>query len=190
MSEREARAVMLDAYAARGLSPDAAELQLAQAVGRHEGRYGSGIAGATNNWGAVQCGARPPCPAGCAEHGDTHAGGAAYRACFRAYPTAVAGAADMLRELVRRKNVREAMRAGDAAAMARAMRAAGYFEAPAASYAAALERNRAAIANALGEPIFAGGGGRVSRLVAAVLSVATVGGAVYVVRRRRRWRGN
>lgn len=186
MSDAEARAVLQQAFAARGLPPPSlSELQGVGAIGRFEGRYGSAFGGA-NNWGAVQCVGKPPCdPAKCVEAGDSHADGSKYRACFRKYPTPVDGAADLIRELYRRPGVPEAMRAGDATAVARAMRAARYFEAPESQYAKGIELNAAAIAQSIGEPVAMkrggvavapppkpSGGGALGALAAFVLSLA------------------
>jgi len=164
MTDSEARAVLLEAFAARGIvSPTLAELQGVGAIGRFEGRYGSGFGPGVNNWGAIQCQQRPPCdPAKCIEHIDTHADGSKYGACFRRYPTPAAGAADLIRELYRRPGVPEAMRAGDASAVAHAMRATGYFEAPESNYALGIEKNAESIAASLGEPaVMRRGGGAV-----------------------------
>lgn len=154
MADAEAREVLRRAFALRGMeSPTLAELQATQAIGRFEGNYGSGIAGAYGNWGAVQCGTKAPCPPGCVEHVDHDAQGKAYRGCFRVYPSHEAGAADFLRELYRRAGVPDALKAGDATAIAEAMRATGYFEAKASTYALAIEKNAAHVAKALGEPL-------------------------------------
>ena len=163
MTDSEARAVLLQAFAARGISPSLAELQGVGAIGRFEGRYGSGFGPGVNNWGAIQCQQRPPCdPTKCVEHIDTHADGSTYGACFRRYPTPVDGAADLIRELYRRPGVPEAMRAGDASAVARAMRATGYFEAPESQYALGIEKNAESIAASMGEPaVMRRGGGAV-----------------------------
>jgi hypothetical protein len=159
--DRWARGVLRAAYVARGLpTPTRAELQASQAVARFEGGYGLGwpssVQPPPHNWGAIQCGHTAPCGAGCFEHGDSHADGSSYRGCFRRYPTPVDGAADLLRELYRRPGVPEAMRAGDPAAIARAMRVSGYFEAPASRYADAIDRNAQAVASSLGEPLAVG----------------------------------
>lgn len=156
VSDQDARAVLLGAYALRGESPSLAELQTAQAVARFEGGYGGGWTGSgvgSNNWGAIQCGHRAPCGEGCFEYGDSDAAGVGYRGCFRRYDTPEEGAAALLHQLYRREGVPAAMRAGDATATATRMRATGYFEAPASRYALAIEQNAADIADALGEPL-------------------------------------
>ena len=151
MADREARTFIRGAFELRGLpAPSSAELQGIGAIGRFEGRYGEALGGA-NNWGAVQCGARPPCPPGCAEFTDRDAEGNPYQACFRIYASHAHGAADMLREVYRRPGVPEAMRAGNATLVAERMRAGGYFEAPAELYARLIANNAATIATNLGE---------------------------------------
>ncbi len=166
MPDSEARAVLLEAFELRGITPTLPELQVAQAIARFEGGYGGGWKDAgvgSNNWGAVQCGHTAPCGPGCFEYGDTHADGTGYRGCFRIYETPAKGAADFLRELYRREGVPEAMRAGDATRVAQRMRETGYFEAPAARYALAIENNAKDLAAQLGEPLkVRRGGGLVS----------------------------
>ncbi len=160
MSEAEARAVLRAAFAAEGIgSPVLAELQAVGAVGRFEGNYGAAFGGA-NNWGAIQANHGPPCDGvTCVEVGDTHADGSGYRWCYRKYSSPEAGARDLVRTLYKRSGVPEAARAGDSTAMANAMRASGYFEAPADKYAAGIARNAAAIASGLAEPLMVGPGG-------------------------------
>lgn len=148
-----ARGVLERAY------PEAASLQalqMIQAVGRFEGHYGHADDPAwagSNNWGAIQCLHGPPCGNDCFEHKDTHADGTAYVACFRKYPSAIDGAKGLVHELLRRKAVADVINTGSATAVANAMRATGYFEAPAANYAKNLYRNAQAIATALGEKL-------------------------------------
>jgi hypothetical protein len=140
------------------------ELQIAGAIARGEGYYGRAVyydRGSpirdTNNWGAVQALSRPPCPADAFEATDHHADGTEYQACFRRYATPEEGARDFVRNLAtgRRSSVAPLLRSGDVDAVARAMRVGGYFELAADKYADAIERNAAAIARALGEPIYA-----------------------------------
>ncbi|HUU96630.1 MAG TPA: hypothetical protein VM487_12895 [Phycisphaerae bacterium] len=153
LSDAEARSVLLQAFEARGLPPpQLSELQGVGAIGRLEGGYGSALGG-INNWGMVQCKTRPPCPPGCAETTDKNAAGVAYQGCFRVYDSPLEGATDMLREIYRRPGTPEAMRAGDALAVAATMRAAGYFEASAAYYAKGIASNASHIAKVLGEPL-------------------------------------
>jgi hypothetical protein len=153
LSDAEARKVILQAFELRGLpTPQLSELQGVGAIGRLEGGYGSALGG-INNWGMVQCRHRAPCQPGCAEATDTSAAGVKYQGCFRVYDSPIAGAADMLREIYRRPGTPEAMRAGDATAVAATMRAGGYFEAPAAFYAKGIASNASHIAKRLGEPL-------------------------------------
>lgn len=153
LSHAEARSVLLAAFAANGMAaPTLSELQGVGGIGNLEGLYGSAFGGA-NNWGAIQCGHGPPCHANCVEVGDTHADGSGYQWCYRRYPTPTAGASDLVRELYRRELVPESLRAGDAQATAKHMRATGYFEAPADKYARGIAQRAEQIASALGEPL-------------------------------------
>ncbi len=153
MSDGEARAYIRGAFELRGLpAPTLAELQGIGAIGRFEGNYGAAF-GDANNWGAVQCKARQPCPAGCTPVTDRDANGVAYAACFRVYETPAHGAADMLREVYRRPGVPEAMRAGNASLVAERMRAGRYFEAPARLYARGIVGNAKSIAASLKEKL-------------------------------------
>ena len=69
----------------------------------------------------------------------------------------------MIREVWRRPGVPAAAAAGDATAVATYMRAGGYFEAPAATYALAIERNARDIAANLDEPqLVIRGGGKIT----------------------------
>jgi hypothetical protein len=159
MGEAAARAVLAAAFAAEGIgSPVLAELQAVGAVGRFEGMYGSAFGGA-NNWGAIQVGHGPPCGDDSVEVQDSHADGTKYQWCYRRYDSPEAGARDLLRTLYKRAGVPEAARAGDSTAMAAAMRASHYFEAPADRYGQAIARHAAAIAQGLSEPLMVGPGG-------------------------------
>lgn len=152
------------AFDMRGRTPTLPELQAAQAIGRFEGIYGAwGPGGASNNFGAIQCGHYAPCAEGCFEHGDSHADGTDYVGCFRVYATPEDGAADLVRELYRRPGVPEAMRAGDAQAIATAMHDSQYFEADPQDYGSAIERFSEMVAEGVGEPwVVKKGGGAVS----------------------------
>lgn len=135
-------------------APAPGALQAVQAIARHESGpgYGDGM-GNANNWGSIHCASGPPCGENCIEHTDTDSSGAPYTTCFRRYATAEEGAADLLRELLRRPPVRAVLASGNAGAIAGAMRATKYFEAPTEVYTAAIARNARAIASALGEPL-------------------------------------
>ncbi len=150
--------------------PTLSEIQLAGAVARGESNYGqapfknlqTGESRILNNFGAVQCGARPPCPDGCFEATDHHADGTAYQGCFREYGSAAEGATHFLKVLCLQHNrdedptnVRAALASGNVDAVAHRMRASGYFEAPEEKYAAMIWNNVQAIAKNLGEPLAA-----------------------------------
>lgn len=153
MPASQARSILLQVWKdTTGRTASLAELQIAQAIGRFEGRWGSSRA--KNNWGGVQCLSRPPCPDGCIEYTDTHADGTKYQGCLKVYPTQEAGAADMVRLItIKRPGVWEAMRAGDAGQVASKMRKTGYFEAPASKYQQAIYSNAKQIAAELNEPL-------------------------------------
>jgi hypothetical protein len=142
-----------------------AELQYAQAVSLGEGgQYGSGCyknrkTGEqhcdTNNWGALQCATKPPCPAGCVEATDTQTGSlsTAYAACFRTFPTPEAGAVAFLRRLYGSGN--EVLRLagqGRYEDAVHAQRATGYFTLDAQSYWESVDANVDRVAAALHEP--------------------------------------
>lgn len=179
MTDPEARGVLRAAFAVRGMhSPSLTELQAAQAIARFESAYGGWPKGAppSNNWGAVQCVAKPPCPAGCFEHPDTHADGTKYQGCFRAYPTPVEGATEFVRQLYRREGVPAALRSGDATRIADRMHATHYFELRPEAYAERIEEFAERVAEGMGEPLKvkrgAGAGGGIS--VGVGIAVAVV----------------
>lgn len=148
-----------------GEAPTLPELQAVQAIGRHERFYGwaskppQGVG--AHNWGGVQCPHGPPCGEDCYESGDSHADGTKYVACFKRYPTAEAGAADLLHLLtIKRPSVRALLRTGNLDAIAMEMRKTGYFEAKADAYAGRLLEHAQEIAHKLAEPlaVLRGGG--------------------------------
>lgn len=153
MPASEARAILLSVWKkTTGEVATLPELQIAQAIGRFEGRWGSSRA--KNNWGGVQCTTLPPCPSGCFEYTDSHADGSKYQGCLRVYPTQEDGAADMVRLLTtKRPAVWSAMKQGDAGKVASKMRATGYHETASSKYQAAIYGNAAQIAKELGEPL-------------------------------------
>jgi hypothetical protein len=167
LSDRDARGIVA------GIMPGAplATLQILQAVGRFESGYGAGFKNNANNWGAVQS-HKPPCGEGSFEHGDTHADGTPYVTCFKSYDTPEAGARDMIQEIMRRPGVPALLATGDATAVATAMRAGGYFEAPVEKYATAIVNNAKAIAASIGEPLVVRIGGRVEVASAAASSLS------------------
>jgi hypothetical protein len=80
------------------------ELQYAQAVAWLETNYGQGWKGAmvgSNNWGAVQCG--KTATGTCIQYQDSRADGTKYSVGFRAYPSAVAGAEDVVRHVFQKR---------------------------------------------------------------------------------------
>jgi hypothetical protein len=164
LSHRRAREVLEAAFQTRfhraGKLP---ELQYAQAVSLGEGYYGSGCyknrqTGEsicnTNNWGALQCGSKPPCPAGCVEATDTQTGdlSTAYQACFRTFSTPEQGAAAFLGRLYGSGDVLRRAGQGDYRGAVKAQRMTGYFTLDEASYWEAVDGNVDKVAAALSEP--------------------------------------
>lgn len=154
-----AREVVIRAWSDLGLKrPNLATLQAVQSIGRLEGFYGlatkpEGWAGSWN-WGAVQCKHGTPCGVDCFEAVDSHADGTRYSWCFKRYPSAEAGAADLIRLVTKaRPSVAKLLPGGDLLAIATEMRATHYFEAPSDVYARGLLRNAQEIAAAIGEPL-------------------------------------
>jgi len=182
LTHRQARDILVQAWlATTGRNATLPELQIAQAIGRFEGRYGA----KGNNWGGVQCKNLPPCPAGCWEYTDSHADGKKYQGCLRIYPTPEAGASGMLGELLRRPAVAEAMKRGDSYATAKAMRESHYHETAIDKYASAIQSNAADIASKLGEPLAvkgSGGSGNGGLIVGGLVLV----GLALAGRRRKR----
>jgi hypothetical protein len=152
LSHAEARDVLSRAFAAREIKPSRHELQAVQAIGHLESSYGS----TANNWGSVQVGHGPPCGDDSVELTDTHEDGTPYQWCYRAYSTPQAGAEGLIKELYRRKGVPDALRTGSGREIARAMRATGYFEAPAELYGKGIEARGLLISKALSEPFLLG----------------------------------
>jgi|GEM_PF-3680596 len=101
---REARATMSQAFRnVVGRDPSVSELQYLQAVAWLETNYGRGWKGAmvgSNNWGAVQCGAVGG-SAGCIQYEDSYPDGTKYKVSFRSYPSALAGAEDVVRHVIK-----------------------------------------------------------------------------------------
>ncbi len=208
MKHADARAIVLEAWGGlpNAPTPTAPAVQAVQAIALGESGYGEGWKATSamhgsKNWGAVQC-CRPladgTCPEGSAPHGDRGPTGA-YVACFKLYPTHVAGARDLLRELFRRSAVRAALDGGDATRIAGAMYDSRYFTAtkeevggsPSATranavarYGSAIEHNAAIIAKSLGEPVYVKRPGAVGVVVAAC-GVFAVGGAAWLAWRHR-----
>lgn len=132
----EARATLLRVWPSWALGePTPAAVQAMQAVALLESSYGRGWKKgspmeSSHNWGAVQTKAKPPCPAGTALQGDTHADGTPYTVCFKVYPDDDAGALDMLATVRRIWGPRRlaALSTGDADRFADAQIGSGYTE--------------------------------------------------------------
>lgn len=180
------RAILAAAWLARfGTPATTRELQALAAVSLGESPYGQGtfkqldhatgdtIAEhrGTNNWGAIQCGSRPPCPAECFTATDTHpglSGATYYDACFRRWPTPELGAIAYLETLLvkhDRAPVKRAVSRGSAHAIASAMHASRYYEGASpipsraiATYAASIERHGKNVAAFFGEPYYLSSG--------------------------------
>ncbi len=157
----QAREVLRDAFARRGISPSRAELQLVQSIGWLESgeNYGAGLG---NNWGSIHA-PGPPCGAGSRPAVDTDSKGRKYDTCLRVYADPVSGAADLVRELYRRRDVARALRTGNALAVAKAMRTpsksrtgtiiGSYHETRPDRYARGLQLRSEHLANILDEPL-------------------------------------
>jgi len=150
----------------QGQAADPVLEQAFQAQGWLESGYGSGRA--RNNWGSVQAGHGPPCQPGSVELTDHHKDGSPYQWCYRAYDTPTVGAADMMRQVLRRPWMEALMRSGDATAIEGGLRhvhrapfLGAYLEGP-HNYALGLEKRAAVIAETIGEPVYVvrGGGQR------------------------------
>jgi hypothetical protein len=164
LSHARAREVLAAAFRSKyGRDGKLTELQYAQSVSIGEGYYGSGeyknrVTGESivnsNNWGAAQCGSRPPCPTGCFEATDTHEGGAPYQACFRRYATPEQGAEAYLGTLYggRRSGVLALAARGDYRGAVAEQRKTGYFELPEDQYWSRVDENVDRVAAALHEP--------------------------------------
>lgn len=102
-------------------------LGIAQAIGLMEGGYGRGF---HNNWGAIT---RAPnadgtCPADSFLHGDSSFELGKYQTCFKAYPTSLDGAIDLLQKLyVDRPEAFAYAQAGDIRGVAQEMYRTNYY---------------------------------------------------------------
>lgn len=184
-----ARSILTSVWRDEFGAPSPGGLQAVQAIARHESGpgYGDGLGGA-NNWGSIHCTSGPPCAETCVEHVDNDATGQPYATCFRKYATPEEGARDLLRELLRRAQVRAVLSSGNAGAIAHAMRQTAYFEAPVGVYATAIARNAKAVSLALGEPWLVTLGGSEASADLLVLAMLAVG-AWHLSRPRRRRKG-
>lgn len=139
------------------VTPTVNELRILKAVSLHETTYGQGWRGngaGSHNMGAIQ--ADRSWTGSTFDGSDTHptaAGGAiAYEQKFRSYPTAIEGWKDLVNELyIRRSNVRRAAQNGNPLDVAKAMRAAKYYEGQGATEAQRIRGYAQALADALWE---------------------------------------
>lgn len=152
-----ARDIMIQAWnKLYGRDPTLAERQLSQAIGRLETYYGrAGQFKGSHNWGAVQH-SRPKdgeCPPGSFLGRDTMDGSkkTEYAICERSYPNDLEGATHMLKILSRTPEEKAALQSGSAGALARAMKAAGYYGASTNLYHKAIWTNSQDIAKNCGE---------------------------------------
>ena len=175
INHRQARTDLMAGWAkARpGEAPSLAALQVVQAIGAHEGGYGTTWAGdmvGSFNWGAITCGGGHSdgaggyvCPAGCAPNVDskpTAGGQVKYTTCFRRYASSADGAAGLVAFLAARPRIWTVIGSGDLDAITWAMRQEKYFlgfnanpRTSATQYANALAPQLQAIATANGEPL-------------------------------------
>lgn len=135
MNAAEAAPIMARAFASVvHRAPTRRELDGLLALARLETHFGGAWTTeqgrAAHNWGAVQAGAAVDnvCPVGSFAATDTHPTSGAYLACFRAYPSNVAGAADVVRIVMRDAASRRELARGNSQAFAAAQHAAGYYE--------------------------------------------------------------
>lgn len=138
-------------------APTVNELRVLEAVALHETTFGAGWRGegvGSNNMGAIQGDASwtGATFGGTDTHPTSTGGAVAYSQAFRAYPNALAGWQDLVRELyVRRSSVRNAARGGDVLGVAKAMRATRYYEGQGATEAERIRGYAQALADALWE---------------------------------------
>lgn len=170
-----------------GRPPSRAEAQFAQAVGRLETVYGTtwhGDGVGSFNMGAVQS-SLPPCdPAKSFLYSDKHPDGTPYAVCFKKYPSAAAGWADLIVQLYKKRpSVLKAAQAGDLHGVAAAMRETNYYGGygatkaqQVAGYELAIKNNLKEITKALHEPMPSAGSGS----SAAGVSATEVGVALLV----------
>jgi hypothetical protein len=165
--EAWARKIVVDQLAVLGFkNPPLGMIQIAQAIGRHEGSYGKAKIPASwagsNNWGAVLCCLAKDgvCPPNTFPAKDSAPGSGEYLGCFKKYPTPEAGCLDMLRIATKTPQEKAAFMKADIVAVASAMYDAHYYtgtsknrDTAIAYYVAALTKHVDAIAGALGEKV-------------------------------------
>jgi hypothetical protein len=175
-----------------GRPPSRSEAQFAQAVGRLETVYGTtwhGDGVGSFNMGAVQS-SLPPCdPAKSFLYTDTHPDGSSYAVCFKRYPNAAAGWADLIVQLYKKRpSVLKAAQAGDLHGVAVAMRETTYYGGHGATkaqqvagYELAIKNNLKEITKALHEPMpSAGAAATTAGISATELGVALLVGVAAV----------
>jgi len=164
-ADAQARADVTAAYQqVFGRAPSRAEAQFAQAVGRLETVYGTtwhGYGAGSFNMGAVQS-SLPPCDSTKSFlYTDTHPDGTPYAVCFKRYPDAAAGWADLIVQLYKKRpSVLAAAQRGDLHGVAVAMRETNYYGGHGATkvqqvagYELAIKNNLKDITKALHEPM-------------------------------------
>ncbi len=137
--------------------PTANELRFLLAVALHETTFGAGWSGSgvgSYNMGAVQAGSG--WTGSTFLHTDTHptktGGATTYEIQFKAYPNALEGWRDLVRELyLRRSSVREAARRGSVLDVAQAMRSTNYYEGQGATQSERVRGYAQALADMLWE---------------------------------------
>ncbi len=152
----QARQLALEAFEdVVHVPPSTNELRTLLAVSLHEATYGHGWRApgvGSNNMGAIQAG--PSWTGETFDYQDTSptdSGGAvAYDQKFRAYPSALEGWKDLVRELyVRRSSVRRAAQSANPLDVAAAMRATKYFEGQGATQSERIRNYAQALADSL-----------------------------------------
>jgi hypothetical protein len=137
--------------------PTANELRMLLAVSLHETTFGAGWKGegvGSNNMGAIHANkAWPGDSWGGVDASPTSTGGSiSYAQAFRKYPTAAEGWEDLVRVLyVQMAAVRRAAATGDPRGVAKAMRAAKYYEGSGATESERIGGYEQALVNALWE---------------------------------------
>lgn len=208
-SHKQAREIILSAWLSLPQlgAPTLPQLQLAQAVALGESGYGQGWkneCAQSHNWGATQIGMgteEKPCPENTCNTKDSYptATGASvgYVACLKVYPDDLAGAADMIRTLMK-PNALEASKSGSADALSRAMYKNRYYlgigkdEATRIRwYTKRLAEQVASVAKGLGEPDFnlhaasRGGSGGAGGALVGLAALGLGGGALWLLSRRK-----
>ena len=137
------------------VAPTVNELRILEAVALHETTFGKGWrppGNTSNNMGALQADAS--WTGDTFDYSDTHptdtGGAVAYAQKFRAYPTALEGWKDLVRELyIRRSSVRQAAQNGNVLDVATAMRRTKYYEGQGASQSERIRNYAQALADSL-----------------------------------------